>query len=269
MRFRLQLVRLKRIGPMGADDKVFSQGEPPSLHLSPSFMTQATSVESTLDDASSRDEDFDQSHPEISNFKLVFSTLERGLPSLHRGWRTPDPSPVRRGLPKCAPYAELLEERSPQEEVMEKAQPRGCHPATAEDEVQTPNTGMRFQTPSPEPQMPVPPAPANVFPPLDHSLLANLQTRRDQSFKVSEAGHGTKFIQSNWCVSIGSQGHPFSCAAPCKYYAKAKGCKDGANCDHCHLCRWKKHATRPVPDNQEQQCQLHVQSSRTGYDYAK
>mmetsp|Transcript_10712 Transcript_10712/g.25947 ORF Transcript_10712/g.25947 Transcript_10712/m.25947 type:complete len:262 (-) Transcript_10712:30-815(-) len=227
---------------MGADDKVFSQGEPPSLHLSPSFMTQATSVESTLDDVSSRDEDFDQSHPEISNFKLVFSTLERGLPSLRRGWRTPDPSPVRRGLPKCAPYAELLEELPPQGEVMEKAQPQGRHAAKEEDEVQTPNTGMRFQTPSPEPQMPVPPVPTSVFP-------RSFTPRKPASDKVNEAGHGTKSIQSNWCVSIGSRGHPFNCAAPCKYYAKAKGCKDGANCDHCHLCRWKKHATRPVSSN--------------------
>lgn len=36
--------------------------------------------------------------------KLVFGLLERGLPSLHRGYRTPDPSPTRtgQGLPKCA-----------------------------------------------------------------------------------------------------------------------------------------------------------------------
>ncbi|OLQ14987.1 hypothetical protein AK812_SmicGene870 [Symbiodinium microadriaticum] len=46
----------------------------------------------------------------VSNLKLVFAELERGLPSLHRGWRTPDPSPDRTGLPKCAPYAEYIEE---------------------------------------------------------------------------------------------------------------------------------------------------------------
>ena len=37
----------------------------------------------------------------VSNLKLVFGTLERGLPSLRRGYRTPDPSPGRTGLPKC------------------------------------------------------------------------------------------------------------------------------------------------------------------------
>ncbi|CAE7267053.1 unnamed protein product [Symbiodinium sp. CCMP2592] len=49
--------------------------------------------------------------------------------------------------------------------------------------------------------------------------------------------------------SIGSIGHPFSCGAPCKYNSKPKGCKDGLLCDHCHLCRWKRHTTGagPVP----------------------
>eukprot|EP00929_Paragymnodinium_shiwhaense_P087475 TRINITY_DN47642_c0_g1_i1.p1 TRINITY_DN47642_c0_g1~~TRINITY_DN47642_c0_g1_i1.p1 ORF type:complete len:199 (-),score=31.08 TRINITY_DN47642_c0_g1_i1:169-765(-) len=40
-------------------------------------------------------------------------------------------------------------------------------------------------------------------------------------------------------VSVGSAGHPHNCGAPCKYAVKAKGCKDGAHCDHCHLCVWK------------------------------
>eukprot|EP00434_Breviolum_minutum_P000385 symbB.v1.2.000325.t1/scaffold6.1/size569917/28 len=41
--------------------------------------------------------------------------------------------------------------------------------------------------------------------------------------------------------SMGSYGHPLSCAPACKYNSKSKGCKDGALCDHCHLCRWKRH----------------------------
>mmetsp|Transcript_31150 Transcript_31150/g.58436 ORF Transcript_31150/g.58436 Transcript_31150/m.58436 type:complete len:223 (+) Transcript_31150:141-809(+) len=44
--------------------------------------------------------------------------------------------------------------------------------------------------------------------------------------------------------SVGSFGHPVSCAPPCKYNSKSKGCKDGAACDHCHLCRWKRHGER-------------------------
>lgn len=42
-------------------------------------------------------------------------------------------------------------------------------------------------------------------------------------------------------ASAGSSNHPHACAGPCKYYCKAKGCKDGASCDRCHLCMW----TRP------------------------
>mmetsp|Transcript_114908 Transcript_114908/g.332034 ORF Transcript_114908/g.332034 Transcript_114908/m.332034 type:complete len:299 (-) Transcript_114908:61-957(-) len=41
-------------------------------------------------------------------------------------------------------------------------------------------------------------------------------------------------------VSIGSVGHPNTCAAPCKY-AKKRGCKDGAQCTRCHLCAWSRH----------------------------
>eukprot|EP00441_Pelagodinium_beii_P005592 CAMPEP_0197700788 /NCGR_PEP_ID=MMETSP1338-20131121/122404_1 /TAXON_ID=43686 ORGANISM="Pelagodinium beii, Strain RCC1491" /NCGR_SAMPLE_ID=MMETSP1338 /ASSEMBLY_ACC=CAM_ASM_000754 /LENGTH=198 /DNA_ID=CAMNT_0043284429 /DNA_START=84 /DNA_END=680 /DNA_ORIENTATION=- len=44
--------------------------------------------------------------------------------------------------------------------------------------------------------------------------------------------------------SLGSNGHPFTCTAPCKFYFKIRGCKDGINCDRCHLCPWKK----PQPD---------------------
>mmetsp|Transcript_116474 Transcript_116474/g.324582 ORF Transcript_116474/g.324582 Transcript_116474/m.324582 type:complete len:287 (-) Transcript_116474:50-910(-) len=39
--------------------------------------------------------------------------------------------------------------------------------------------------------------------------------------------------------SVGSQGHPGGCAAPCKYFWKKKGCKDGASCSRCHLCAWR------------------------------
>jgi len=42
-------------------------------------------------------------------------------------------------------------------------------------------------------------------------------------------------------VSIGSVGHPFSCAGACKYARKRRGCKDGVSCDRCHLCEWKRH----------------------------
>jgi len=42
-------------------------------------------------------------------------------------------------------------------------------------------------------------------------------------------------------VTIGSIGHPYSCHDPCKYVHKRRGCKDGADCDHCHLCHWTRY----------------------------
>lgn len=41
---------------------------------------------------------------------------------------------------------------------------------------------------------------------------------------------------SEIAVGKGSVGHPFECADFCKYAKKARGCKDGSECDHCHLC---------------------------------
>lgn len=39
--------------------------------------------------------------------------------------------------------------------------------------------------------------------------------------------------------SHGSVGHPNTCAAPCKYFGKRRGCMDGLACSHCHLCVWR------------------------------
>jgi len=52
-------------------------------------------------------------------------------------------------------------------------------------------------------------------------------------------------------VSKGSTGHPFSCNAPCKYALKPRGCKDGAECDRCHLCKWKKPMTPILAANSD------------------
>jgi hypothetical protein len=40
--------------------------------------------------------------------------------------------------------------------------------------------------------------------------------------------------------SIGSVGHPHSCAPPCKYSRGGRVCKDGASCSRCHICSWKR-----------------------------
>lgn len=66
-----------------------------------------------------------------------------------------------------------------------------------------------------------PSAPARVH--AEHCKTAN--KARCQSF--------TKQVPSK-----GSAGHPKTCAEPCKYFRKKKGCKDGAECDRCHVCNW-------------------------------
>lgn len=43
------------------------------------------------------------------------------------------------------------------------------------------------------------------------------------------------------CVSIGSLGHPHTCAPACKYHTKGGRCKDGRYCARCHLCSWNKY----------------------------
>ena len=45
---------------------------------------------------------------------------------------------------------------------------------------------------------------------------------------------------NNICPSVGTIGHPYSCARwGCKYNTKAKGCNDGKLCLGCHICPWK------------------------------
>mmetsp|Transcript_36584 Transcript_36584/g.84115 ORF Transcript_36584/g.84115 Transcript_36584/m.84115 type:complete len:274 (+) Transcript_36584:67-888(+) len=40
-------------------------------------------------------------------------------------------------------------------------------------------------------------------------------------------------------ISLGSVGHPHSCSLPCKYFRRARGCKEGKNCTRCHVCCWR------------------------------
>merc|ERR1719424_1374602 len=52
-------------------------------------------------------------------------------------------------------------------------------------------------------------------------------------------------------LSIGSIGHPHSCASACKYNRKSAGCKDGTRCNRCHVCRWSRCTDREKKDNEE------------------
>jgi hypothetical protein len=45
---------------------------------------------------------------------------------------------------------------------------------------------------------------------------------------------------SELCTSLGSFGHPYRCAAACRYIKRKGGCKNGASCPECHLCFWQR-----------------------------
>ena len=45
-------------------------------------------------------------------------------------------------------------------------------------------------------------------------------------------------------ASAGSAGHPICCAQPCKFVSTPRGCKDGTQCAHCHLCKWYRPINR-------------------------
>jgi len=47
-------------------------------------------------------------------------------------------------------------------------------------------------------------------------------------------------------LNPGSLGHPYSCGPACKYVLKTRGCKDGDNCNHCHLCRWTRYSAKTL-----------------------
>lgn len=63
--------------------------------------------------------------------------------------------------------------------------------------------------------------------------------------------HGIAAMSATLCqpsvqVSLGSVGHPNGCKEACKYAAKTRGCKDGAQCVRCHLCKWNRYTTKTV-----------------------
>lgn len=57
---------------------------------------------------------------------------------------------------------------------------------------------------------------------------------------------GATVVETEQCppcmpqASKGSIGHPTSCGPACKFIITVRGCKDGNQCSHCHLCKWRK-----------------------------
>mmetsp|Transcript_109075 Transcript_109075/g.314174 ORF Transcript_109075/g.314174 Transcript_109075/m.314174 type:complete len:306 (+) Transcript_109075:130-1047(+) len=188
---------------------------------------------------------FDEDEPVKVPVKCIWKESERGLPALPRAWRTPDPSPMRDGgvpLPAAKP-AELWEETSQlqnpayvQKSVIDFVRPPRRNEAWA-----------RLRTPSPEQSYPMWGDSGTVPPPSCFPLMLSQQVRTPRSDKPeAPAAVPTpppppqlpQTDEEHNVMSMGTRGHPDHCGAPCKYFWKASGCKDGASCDRCHLCKW-------------------------------
>lgn len=215
---------------------------------------------------------------------LVFRPPARGAPSLFRGWRTPDPSPTRdggAGLPGCkgADLCIEIEETDPTLPRIRASTPRGRSPRRARV------PGIPSRTPSPDSRTPSPVLPTSGLQALQKGRVeAFVATAPEQvAAKDEEAtplsrvpavvagdasaielvgGPASEDEEDAGAVppppppvplplGPGTIGHPYTCAEACKYVTKAKGCKDGAACERCHLCEWhrnrRKCATKKRP----------------------
>eukprot|EP00440_Ansanella_granifera_P076276 gb/GFBE01082775.1/.p1 GENE.gb/GFBE01082775.1/~~gb/GFBE01082775.1/.p1 ORF type:complete len:173 (+),score=19.05 gb/GFBE01082775.1/:1-519(+) len=116
-------------------------------------------------------------------------------------------------------------------------------PATDFDPLKTVNSEIRTRTPSPEPRI--------------HEGFANLAINPPPTpdfFWTRDANFQRKSLCLAQCIELpgpasqGSIGHPFNCAEPCKFANKARGCKDGNACTHCHLCKWNRYRNARTRD---------------------
>lgn len=154
--------------------------------------------------------------------RVEWRPVERGLPVLPRAWRTPDPSPTRDGN-EVLPAAKLAQLAYADD---------GC----GQDE----EAWAMARTPSPEHGLPPPPVMPGSFatrrPTTPRGRLGQVPVTpplQEEALKVDPP------------PSAGSCGHPDQCGAPCKYFWKANGCKDGAACERCHLCKWVRPRKKP------------------------
>mmetsp|Transcript_112346 Transcript_112346/g.177606 ORF Transcript_112346/g.177606 Transcript_112346/m.177606 type:complete len:202 (-) Transcript_112346:105-710(-) len=182
--------------------------------------------------------------------RVAFSDYERTVPSLSRGWRTPDPSPTRNavGLPSCKP-SELGWQCSKEDKsrfifsdredsarvTLDK--PAGSIRSSSESSGSDRQDDWISSLPYLSDELL-----CTLFPgqfPTSVSAPFAPVVMPMPTFIDSGIAKEVQVAPGTWATSIGSKGHPSQCAAPCKYVGKTRGCKDGAACDRCHLCDWK------------------------------
>ncbi|CAE8615730.1 unnamed protein product [Polarella glacialis] len=200
-----------------------------------------------------------------SSMKLVFRTEERGLPSLQRGWRTPDPSPTRsgRGLPKCASRSFIVDcSDNEEDDSINVLCGQAVEPEPAWARIRTPSPGEdrssshRLMLPATQsaPEMCTPFFQLSCLPCAspawaEHDGNHVLDDHETPTYNGPGSGCCSGSDKGETCLaSMGSLGHPYTCAEACKYFLKARGCKDGAACDRCHLCEWKRYDRKLTGD---------------------
>jgi len=140
---------------------------------------------------------------------------------------TPNPSwrgsqgPTVLPLSSCIVYTQQQQHRQQQQQKQLQMQQRLSYQQVPQVPVQLELAKTCMPTPSPK-TVPPPPVPQS-----------NKPWNRDRT-------NSSRNLQT--LVSKGSIGHPHQCASACKYAWKKRGCKDGINCDRCHLCEWKRHS---------------------------
>eukprot|EP00927_Polykrikos_kofoidii_P069017 TRINITY_DN64413_c0_g1_i1.p1 TRINITY_DN64413_c0_g1~~TRINITY_DN64413_c0_g1_i1.p1 ORF type:complete len:222 (-),score=11.97 TRINITY_DN64413_c0_g1_i1:36-632(-) len=60
------------------------------------------------------------------------------------------------------------------------------------------------------------------------------------AFNAGAVARSENALGDKGVISVGSVGHPVCCGLGCKYFWKPRGCKDGANCLRCHICKYKR-----------------------------
>jgi len=151
------------------------------------------------------------------------------------------PSPEARALAPHAPPAwpQGIPKQPPQWGMPEKPAQWGGAQGTLEK----PPQWMPFRSagqPTAEPPSPPPPAPVATAAP--RSRVPAREARAGISSQKCAPLDGAGPPKSPKAVlSVGSVGHPISCQEPCKYVRKNRGCKDGADCNRCHVCFWNRY----------------------------
>lgn len=173
---------------------------------------------------------------------LVFHEVRRGTKTIGRGWRTPDPSPtpICSELPGCAAAGEWVEVLVPEPDHDRQRQQKDSRVSSFGDSTAIGEEDSRLSSfEAEEASIPSPPVESgdSHADGAERNDRANAGTSQEPE---GEAGSGLKGFALPRTVSRGSIGHPYSCAGSCKYAWKRRGCKDGANCERCHLCEWRR-----------------------------